>query len=238
MIITVAHQKGGTGKSTIAVNVAVAMHADLLDLDKQHSSIIFNYNRKQAGLPELTCFTVAESRCRFREQTPVPQDNLDDLMQDYAGVPGKDLIIDCGGFDSQNNRGALCYADYIVTPLAPSGTEIYGLQMFGEILVETGQMLDTTLKTHVLINNADLRSRQRIRDLQEFVQSRPDIYTLCQTIVGSRQAFKTAYEEGKSVTELYEAATAKKEKRRYQYSAQELDSLVQEIRSTLPVKEA
>lgn len=34
-ILAVAHQKGGVGKSTIAVNLAVIMKADLLDLDAQ-----------------------------------------------------------------------------------------------------------------------------------------------------------------------------------------------------------
>lgn len=34
MIITVAHQKGGTGKSTIATNLAVELKTSLLDLDK------------------------------------------------------------------------------------------------------------------------------------------------------------------------------------------------------------
>lgn len=64
MIITVAHQKGGTGKSTIATNLAVELRTSLLDLDKQHSSIIFNYKRQNAGLaPRLS---------RVAERTLVP----------------------------------------------------------------------------------------------------------------------------------------------------------------------
>ena len=51
MIITVAHQKGGTGKSTIATNLAVELKTSLLDLDKQHSSIIFNQHFTTFTLP-------------------------------------------------------------------------------------------------------------------------------------------------------------------------------------------
>ena len=78
MIITVAHQKGGTGKSTIATNLAVELKTSLLDLDKQHSSIIFNYKRAHAGLEPLDCYSIAESQCRFDGQRPVPEAKLDE----------------------------------------------------------------------------------------------------------------------------------------------------------------
>lgn len=238
MIITIAHQKGGTGKSTIATNLAVAMQAELLDLDKQHSSIIFNYNRKDTEKPLLTCYSVLESRCRFAEQTPVAQEELESFMNRYSGNPDNLLIVDCGGFDSQNLRGSLFYGDCIVTPLAPSGTEIYGLQMFGEMLAETSELTKKELKTHVLINNADLRSSKRIQELRQFVQSRPQRFILLDTIVGSRQAFKTAYEEGLAVTELEEQATSKRERRRYYPSSQELQALIYELQALIGRKGA
>ena len=52
-VIAISNQKGGTGKSTIATNLAVELKTSLLDLDKQHSSIIFNYKRAHAGLEPL-----------------------------------------------------------------------------------------------------------------------------------------------------------------------------------------
>ena len=42
MIINVAHTKGGVGKTTIAVNLAIEMNADLFDLDNQNSSYNFS----------------------------------------------------------------------------------------------------------------------------------------------------------------------------------------------------
>ena len=130
MIITVAHQKGGTGKSTIATNLAVELKTSLLDLDKQHSSIIFNYKRAHAGLEPLDCYSIAESQCRFDGQRPVPEAKLDEFLNLFKGDPKTDLVIDVGGFDSPLNRKALFFGDYLLTPCAPSGTEIYGLQMF------------------------------------------------------------------------------------------------------------
>ena len=42
MIITLAHQKGGVGKSTLATNLAAALGADILDLDLQRSCQLWN----------------------------------------------------------------------------------------------------------------------------------------------------------------------------------------------------
>ena len=87
MIITVAHQKGGTGKSTIATNLAVELKTSLLDLDKQHSSIIFNYKRANAGLKPLDCYSIAESQCRFDGQRPVLEAKLfDDFDEDFSSL--------------------------------------------------------------------------------------------------------------------------------------------------------
>ena len=44
MIINVAHTKGGVGKTTIAVNLAIEMNSDLFDLDNQNSSYNFPYS--------------------------------------------------------------------------------------------------------------------------------------------------------------------------------------------------
>ena len=126
MIITVAHQKGGTGKSTIATNLAVELKTSLLDLDKQHSSIIFNYKRTHAGLEPLDCYSIAESQCRFDGQRPVPEAKLDEFLNLFKGDPKTNLVIDVGGFDSPLNRKALFFGDYLLTPCAPSGTEEAG----------------------------------------------------------------------------------------------------------------
>lgn len=230
MILTVAHQKGGTGKSTLATNLAVELGAELLDLDKQHSSIIFNCKRIRDGLPAISCYSIAESQCQFDYQQPVTEAHLPELFAWFKQKPGH-LVVDVGGFDSPLNRKALFFADYILTPCAPSAVEIYGLQMFEEILEKAEEIADLHLVSHVVINNADTRSTKRIGDMQEYIHGKPNHFKLCQTIIGSRIAFKTAYEQGRSVSELLEESKSAKLKRKYQRSAEEINSLVHEITS-------
>lgn len=55
MIVTVAHQKGGVGKTTLATNLAQVLGADLLDLDLQQSCVLWSRLRKSTGLPEILC---------------------------------------------------------------------------------------------------------------------------------------------------------------------------------------
>lgn len=234
MIITVAHQKGGTGKSTIATNLAVDLKASLLDLDKQHSSIIFNYKRtRNSGMEPLDCYSVEESQCRFDGQRPVPEEKLDEFLGLFKDDPENNLVIDVGGFDSMLNRKALFFGDYLLTPCAPSGTEIYGLQMFEEILQDAEDIAGIHLITHVLINNADKRSPKRIAEMQEYVAGKPYHLQLCRTVIGQRNAFRIAYESGKSVTELCREAKSKKAKRTYLHSAEEMTELCREIRQEL-----
>ena len=58
MIINIAHQKGGVGKSTLAINLGIEMKADILDLDNQNSVLLFNKMRERNGYKPLSCFTL------------------------------------------------------------------------------------------------------------------------------------------------------------------------------------
>ena len=208
MIITLAHQKGGVGKSTLATNLAAILGADILDLDLQRSCQLWNRSRKGAGLPELTCHapnTAAEAKS---------------IMGNYKGSNGL-LVVDCGGFDSETNRVALALSNLILTPVAPSQVELYGLQNFMKILKEASQNLGREVVTNVVINNADSRSKAAIEEVQAFIQS-ANYLELMETVIHWRTDFKKAYAFGQSVIELNAKGKA----------ATEITSLAAEIKST------
>jgi len=62
MIVLFGHQKGGVGKSTIAINFAYQIQKRykdiaILDLDSQNSALLFNQLRKSENLPTIMHMT-------------------------------------------------------------------------------------------------------------------------------------------------------------------------------------
>lgn len=242
MIITVAHQKGGTGKSTIAINLAAAMHAHLLDMDVQHSSILWICTREEQiangkkasitrqPIAHIPCFTLANSGCRLPFQTAIPNDKLMDFLETYSDAE-QDIIVDCPGLDGENNRYAIVAADFILTPVGPSPFELYGLQSFEGILIKGEAFLNRTnpngtpvsLKTHVLINKANGYTPKRTQEFRELVASRPKHFLLCDTVISLRDDYLKSAQEGLSVIERSGNSS----------SAREIEALVKEIRSKL-----
>lgn len=193
MVLIFGHQKGGVGKSTVAINFAYLMQKKykdlrLLDLDSQHSSVLFNQLRAQVDLPTIEC--VKETDIEFS-----------DFINKYAANKDNLLIIDSGGYDSDINRAALIKADLIITPVGISQIEIFGLQKFRKILEEASDALGTTIKTNVLLNNVDSRSKKKLSELKEYIVVNNTYFKLLQTVVHTRADFKNSYGEGLTVKE-------------------------------------
>jgi chromosome partitioning protein len=183
MIITVAHQKGGVGKSTIASNLTVEMQVPVIDLDSQHSCYLFSMLRKEQG-KTLQVFT---------------PETVDEIKQILKDVDHGNVIIDSGGYDNDLNRFALLISDVVITPVSPSQIEVFGLLKFEEIIKEA-KKYNPSLTVHVVINNADSRSSGENRKLQQFVEE-DDSFELLKTKVYRRADYRRAYSEGLSVCE-------------------------------------
>ena len=224
MIITIAHQKGGVGKSTIAVNLAIAMKAALFDLDKQFSSAEFNAGRVEAGLPGILVFTMTEGGCVADYQNAIHRADMIDFLMRYRGNKKKHIIIDCPGLDHEDVRKMIMMADYILTPVSSSQVEVWGLQNFEEILKKVELAKGEKIIAHILINRADNRAKGRIAELRDFVNS--DNYVFCKNHICQSVAFQDSFSDGKSVIEL---------SKKWEKSGDELLSLVQEIKEELNI---
>ena len=103
MILTLSHQKGGVGKSTVAWNLAVnfskIIPTRIVDLDTQRSLTVTNALRSEQGFEPLTMlhFNTAEELAEY-----VAKDSEETLT-----------IIDSGGFDSAFNRIAIIASDLL-----------------------------------------------------------------------------------------------------------------------------
>ena len=184
MIITVAHQKGGVGKSTIATNLAVEMKLPVIDLDSQHSCYLFSLLREREHGKQLSVY--------------IPE-TVDEFEKVLRELNGRNLIIDSGGYDNDLNRYALLVSDLVITPVAPSQIEVFGLLKFAEIVREALK-ISPNLRVFVLINNADPRSSKENRELERFIESEEN-FNLFKTKLYRRADYRRAYSEGLSVCE-------------------------------------
>lgn len=207
MIINIAHTKGGVGKTTIAVNLAVELNASMLDLDLQGSSLRFSELRSDAGLQPLNVITLTGGS--------IATSSAAKKIEECQGSPTNHLVIDSGGMDNNIIREGILLSDIIITPVGISQVEFFGLQDFDELLKATDRS-----KTYALLNNVNLQAKKNINTARELIDGEFD-FNLLHTMIGNRIAYKEAYGEGKSVCELDPKSKA----------AAEINSLVQELKS-------
>lgn len=128
-VITVANEKGGSGKSTVAMHVAVALmkrglRVATIDLDtrqKTFTHYVENRNAwaSRAGLalqcPEHTCLAADAASQGNQALT----DTVDALGQTHEAI-----VIDTPGHDSPPMRLAHALADTLITPLNDSFVDL------------------------------------------------------------------------------------------------------------------
>ncbi len=209
-IITIAHQKGGVGKSTIALNLAVELNKKynlkVIDLDYQKSITIFNETRKEKELKPLNIIHIEN------------QKELIDVLKNNNEM----ILIDSGGFDSDLNRIAIIGADLVITPVSNNLIEIYGLEAFKKILQELKE-IEAEIKSHILLNNIDPKATKALKELKKYIQKNKEYFSLFDTVLRRRSDFAKSFEKGKNVIEMDKKSKASKE----------LKNLVKEIKSIL-----
>ncbi len=195
MIISIAHTKGGVGKSTIAWNLAAQLNkkytVEVVDLDFQRTLTYTNEFRDQPlsvktfeGMKDLKRYISLDSDRRIS-------------------------IVDVGGFDSDVNRMAMFMSDLIVTPVSDSGTELLGLMRFEKILDEMSKAINEEITTAVLINDIN-PSKTKLDDLIEYVKKNKH-FSLFDTILRTRADYGKALDLGLGVTEFKKDGKASKE---------------------------
>lgn len=127
MIVTVGSTKGGVGKSTIALQMALARTLArksvlLVDGDRQGSVLTAVSIRSDSSRsPGLACVHYPDERV-LRAQVLQQAPHYDDV------------IIDVGGRDSATLRTALLITDVLVVPLPPRSIDVWALSDISELI--------------------------------------------------------------------------------------------------------
>lgn len=191
-IIVVCGEKGGTGKTTLATNLAAMRAATgrdvlLIDTDPQSNADFWQKARVEAGvLPRVGCVQ------KFGKA-------LASEVRDQA-TRYQDIIIDAGGRDSAEMRAALVVAQVAVLPIQASQFDLWTVEKMAEI-VETARGFNSDLRAFVVISRAPTNAAiQDAATARELIADEPAL-ELATSVISDRVAFRRAAASGQSVAE-------------------------------------
>ncbi len=120
MIIVVGGIKGGSGKTTVATNVAVIRASEgadvlLVDADDQETASDFTILRNEQMAEGAGFTSIKLTGAAVRTETLRLKRKYDDI------------IIDVGGRDTTSQRAALSVADLLLVPFIPRSFDVWTL---------------------------------------------------------------------------------------------------------------
>ena len=192
MIITVGGIKGGSGKSTVAVHLAVlrarvGREVLLVDADGQATATDFTKERK-ARLEGSAGYTAVQLSGRA-----VRTETLE-LARKYD-----DVVIDTGGRDTASQRAALSVSDILLIPMVPRSADVWTLRADAE-LVEEMRMANPRLVAWAFVNRADPRGTDNEETAEAIAETKG--LRLLPVQIGHRKVFGNAIGQGMTVTEM------------------------------------
>jgi chromosome partitioning protein len=202
-VITIAQQKGGAGKTSLAIHLSIALmergkSVGLIDLDPQESMTSwFKLRRDALGKEKnLTLRPAAGWRA---------QSEIDKLKRECDIV-----VIDSPPHAETAARLAIRAADLVVVPVQLSPMDVWASEPTLEMIAKE------RTKALVVMNRVPPRGKLA-DDLRRKLEE--DELPLANTTLGNRMAFAASLMEGRGITEFAKSSAA----------GQEILALVEEV---------
>lgn len=193
MIVMIGGIKGGTGKSTLATNLAAYMAnngADVLLLDVDPQATAYKWAmRRQENHPDAPIVHKAQASGRVF-------DVIKDVSNRYEHI-----VIDSGGHASDAMKSAMLAAHKLYVPLRPSQAD---LETVGEMttLLADVKAFNSALQAFSLISMASTNPAViEAREAREALQEIPGLAQARQ-MIRDRKIYRDAFFEGVGVIEM------------------------------------
>lgn len=205
MIITFGGTKGGSGKTTIATNVAAFLAKEgmkfvLVDTDYQKSSSKWNGRRNETigklgeanKLSRITCIETSG-----KNTIPTIQD-----MERQFGL----VIVDAGGADSPELRSAIITSNHVYIPFKPSVLDLETMEALEEIKMQAEGCGRDDIRYHAILSQApSTPSKTELFEAKDWLRGY-DFLELSEEVVRDRVPYRMAIRDGRGVVDMGKSA--------------------------------
>lgn len=181
-VIALFGQKGGSGKTTLAVHLAVAAQADgeavlIIDTDPQESAL-------------------AWGQCRAGKPPGVVAHSSDEVSEVVAKAPPLTLfIVDCAPHATLGAAAAIREANLVLLPCRPTAFDL-------RAIVSTVSITEAMKKPAAFVLNGCPLRAPEIAEAKAFLSSSYPYIPLIPTTIGDRRPYMRAVASGRAVTEF------------------------------------
>lgn len=193
MLVGICGQKGGTGKTTLATNLAVYFAEEgyrviLVDTDPQGSAYGWYQRRLTVESEVVPVHTIQASGDVF--------DLLVEQSRNYDLV-----MVDCGGMDSDALRTTVAVSHLVYVPLQPSQLDIDTTARM-DLLIREASLINRNLQATAILTRASTNIHNRERHEAKEALGMLSSMGISRVTVFDRKIYRDAILEGLGVTEM------------------------------------
>ncbi len=236
-LIVVGNEKGGSGKSTVAMNIAVALlkaghRVATIDLDARQKTLTNYIENRRAWAQQVGCELELPEHVSLGERVNFPstddqaagskvlKDTIEELAQNSDFI-----VIDTPGHDSYLTRLAHSMADTLVTPLndsfvdfdalgtvEPTNFGVTGTSFYAQMVDEARsqrQLLDHVTPDWIVLRNRVSGTRTRNKRIvgEGLAELSQKLNFRCANGLGDRVVFREYYPRGLTAMDDLNEAT-------------------------------